>query len=49
MVAMVGIDPKLGWGSLVTGGLDLYEVPGHHMNMFKEPYIQVLAENCRLA
>jgi len=39
-----GIDPKLGWGSLVTGGLDLYEVPGHHMNMFKEPYIQVLAE-----
>jgi len=39
-----GIDPKLGWGSLVTGGLEIYEVPGHHMNMFKEPYIRVIAE-----
>ncbi len=39
-----GIDPKLGWGSLVTGGLEIHEVAGHHMSIFKEPYIQVLAE-----
>jgi thioesterase domain-containing protein/acyl carrier protein len=39
-----GIDPQLGWGSLVTGGLEIQEVPGHHMNMFKEPYLRVLAE-----
>ena len=38
------IDPELGWGRLVAGGLQIYEVPGNHMSMFKEPYLRVLAE-----
>jgi len=38
------VDPELGWGKLVAGGLDIYEVPGNHLNMFNEPNVQVLAE-----
>jgi len=38
------VDPKLGWGKLVAGGLEIQEVPGNHMNMFDEPYVQVLAK-----
>jgi len=37
-------DPLLGWGGLITGGLEIQELPGHHMNVFNEPYVRVLAE-----
>jgi acyl-CoA synthetase (AMP-forming)/AMP-acid ligase II/thioesterase domain-containing protein/acyl carrier protein len=33
-----------GWNSLVAGGIEVHEVPGHHQNFFKEPHIRVLAE-----
>ncbi len=36
--------PKLGWDSLVTGGLEIQEVPGNHYTMFSEPYVRVLAK-----
>jgi thioesterase domain-containing protein len=40
------IDPQLGWGKLVAGGLELeiQEVPGKHTNIFTEPYVRFLAE-----
>lgn len=38
------VDPQLGWGRVVAGGLETYEIPGNHLNMFNEPYVQVLAE-----
>ena len=38
------VDPQLGWGRVVTGGLETHEIPGNHLNMFNEPYVQVLAE-----
>jgi thioesterase domain-containing protein/acyl carrier protein len=41
------IDPELGWGKLVAGGLEVHEVPGNHINMFSFPYIRVLAEKLR--
>ncbi len=41
------VDPELGWGKLVAGGLEVHEVPGNHMSMFTEPYIRVLAEKLR--
>ena len=30
-------DPELGWGKLVRGGLEVYELPGDHMGVFEEP------------
>jgi aspartate racemase len=41
------IDPELGWGKLVAGGLEIHEVPGNHMNMFNEPNVRVLAEKLK--
>jgi aspartate racemase len=34
----------LGWGKLVTGVLEVHEVPGDHTNMFEEPHVRVVAE-----
>jgi amino acid adenylation domain-containing protein len=39
-----GRDPLLGWGSLVSGGVTVHEVPGNHFNMVFEPHVRTLAE-----
>ena len=36
--------PDLGWGGLVEGGLAVYEVPGDHESMLREPHVQRLGE-----
>ena len=41
------IDPQLGWGRLVAGGLEVQEVPGNHYSIFSEPYVKVLAEKLK--
>ncbi len=38
------LDPQLGWGELVTGGIEIHEVSGDHIGMLKEPHVQGLAE-----
>ncbi|CAN5828735.1 hypothetical protein BH23ACT10_BH23ACT10_17680 [soil metagenome] len=37
-------DPSLGWASLITGPLDIYEVPGHRVGMLSEPRVEGVAE-----
>ena len=37
-------DPEMGWGKLADGGVTVYEIPGSHLQIFKEPYVQILAE-----
>jgi len=37
------IDPELGWGKLVAGGLEIHDVHGNHNNMFYGSYLPVLA------
>jgi FkbH-like protein len=37
------IDEKLGWGELAGEGVEVYDVPGHHLSMFEEPHVQKLA------
>ncbi len=39
--------PDLGWDELVSS-LKIYNLPGHHSNLLKEPYIQILAEKLKL-
>ncbi len=34
---------KLGWEHLVTGNLQVYEVPGDHLSILKHPNVQTLA------
>lgn len=36
-------DPSYGWGELAGGGIDIFDVPGDHNLMLKEPNIQILA------
>lgn len=36
-------DPQLGWGEFVAGGIETYEVPGHHESIAVEPRVRVLA------
>jgi thioesterase domain-containing protein len=38
-------DPALGWGSLVSGDLSIYQVPGNHLSMIAAPNVQVLARS----
>jgi aspartate racemase len=37
-----------GWRETALGGVDVQEIPGHHMNMLEEPHVRVLAERMRL-
>lgn len=36
--------PTLGWGDLVTDGLDIQHIPGDHTSLMQEPHVRVLAE-----
>ena len=38
-------DRTLGWGFLVLGGLEIFETPGHHGAIVREPRARVLAEH----
>ncbi len=40
-------DPYLGWGRVVSGTLETYEVPGDHNEMIREPHVRLLAEHLR--
>jgi thioesterase domain-containing protein len=39
----VQYDPQFGWGDIFTDGLDIHYIPGSHLSLLEEPYIQVLA------
>ncbi|HEU4507241.1 MAG TPA: amino acid adenylation domain-containing protein [Pyrinomonadaceae bacterium] len=42
-------DPATGWTSLTVHELEIYDVPGNHFSMNREPHVRVLAErlqNC---
>jgi thioesterase domain-containing protein/acyl carrier protein len=38
-------DEVLGWGNLVKGGLNAYEIPGDHNNMLRDPQVQSVAKS----
>ena len=38
----------LGWGDLVTGGVEIYPVAAAHYNLLLEPYVQLLAQQLQL-
>jgi aspartate racemase len=40
-------DPKLGWGQLAKGGVDIRVIPGTHETLLREPHVRVLASELR--
>lgn len=40
----LSMDPEMGWGDVVPGGLEIYSATGGHQGMFKEPHIDTLAD-----
>jgi len=39
--------PEIGWRKFVDGELEIHEVPGAHISILQEPYVQVVAEKLR--
>ncbi|MBN3927585.1 non-ribosomal peptide synthetase [Nostoc sp. NMS4] len=39
--------PQFGWDEVVVEGLDIHYIPGSHLDILKEPHVQVLAEKLR--
>jgi thioesterase domain-containing protein len=37
-------DSTWGWGDIAANGVELHQIPGHHMNVLRSPQVQVLAE-----
>lgn len=35
--------PKLGWSSLVQQGIEIHEIPGHHLNILRQPHVKAVA------
>jgi thioesterase domain-containing protein len=33
------------WYELASGGLDVFHVPGDHLDILKEPHVQIVAEH----
>jgi amino acid adenylation domain-containing protein len=42
------LHPDLGWSELIGGGLNIYDMPGNHNNLLKEPYIQLLGQKLKI-
>ncbi len=36
-------DRMLGWGNLAKGGIEIYDTPGHHADLVRDPRVRVLA------
>ena len=37
-------DPLYGWRNVVTGDIDVYEIPGGHVEIYREPSVHMLVE-----
>ncbi|OUL18199.1 non-ribosomal peptide synthetase [Nostoc sp. 106C] len=40
-------DPKMGWGKLASGGVEIYDISGIHNSVFKEPYVRSVSEKMK--
>ncbi|MEG4345416.1 amino acid adenylation domain-containing protein [Microcoleus sp. A003_D6] len=47
--AAFGVDRELGWGEVVKGGIEVYDIPSDHLGMLKEPHVGVLGGKLQAA
>ena len=43
------IDPQMGWGGFVAGGVEVVVIPGNHFNIFREPGVSQIASRIEAA
>ena len=41
---LFGDDREMGWGEVVKGGIEIYDIPSDHLGMLKEPHVQLIGE-----
>ena len=41
-------DPTLGWGELIDGDLELFEIEAFHQTIMAEPQVQIMAEQLKI-
>ncbi|MGB8690508.1 MAG: amino acid adenylation domain-containing protein [Microcoleus sp.] len=46
---LCAVDRELGWGEVITGGIEIYEIPSDHLGMLKEPHVRILGEKLQAA
>ena len=46
-VGNVRRDPTLGWGDLAAKGVKIINIPGHHLNILRQPHVETLAETLK--
>lgn len=46
---LFGADRELGWGEVITGGIEIYDIPSDHLGMLKEPHVRILGEKLQAA
>lgn len=42
-------DVEAGWNFLATGGIEIINIPGNHLDIVKEPYVRSLAEKLKVS
>ena len=47
--AIEDMNPKLGWQQLAQSGLSVYDIPGEHLEILREPNVRILAQQLQLA
>jgi thioesterase domain-containing protein len=40
-------DSYMGWGGLAAGGIEVYAIPGTHIDAYKEPNVRIWAEQMK--
>ncbi len=40
-------EDQFGWGNLVTGGLEIINIPGDHFGILQEPHVEILARELK--
>jgi len=46
---LFGADRELGWGEVITGGIEIHDIPSDHLGMLKEPHVRILGEKLQAA
>lgn len=40
-------DPAMGWGDWARDGVEVYRIPGRHLDLIRRPHVELLAEQLR--
>ncbi|MGB3514351.1 MAG: AMP-binding protein [Microcoleaceae cyanobacterium] len=41
-------DMAWGWSNLAKGGLEIHKISGHHLNILRQPYVEIVAQKLKI-